>query len=45
MEDIVKAGLAADLTDIWKKYIDSGEYSQAMANAFTLMGRSMVSPS
>lgn len=39
MEDIIKAGLAADLTDIWKKYIDSGEYSQAMADAFSFDGK------
>ena len=39
MEDIIKAGLAADLTDVWKKYIDSGEYSQAMADAFSFDGK------
>lgn len=39
MEDIVKAGVAADLTGVWQKYIDSGEYSQSMANAFTFDGK------
>ena len=44
MEDIVKAGGAADLTDIWKKYIDSGEYSQGVANAFTFDGKVYAVP-
>ena len=44
MEDIVKAGLAADLTDIWKKYINSGEYSQGVANAFTYDGKVYAVP-
>ena len=44
MEDIAKAGLAADLTDIWKKYIDSGEYSQGVANAFSFDGKVYAVP-
>lgn len=44
MEDIVKAGGAADLTDIWKKYIDAGEYSQDVANAFTIDGKVYAVP-
>ena len=39
MEDIVKAGGAADLTEIWQKYIDSGEYGKSMADAFTFDGK------
>ena len=44
MEDIVAAGGAADLTDIWQKYIDSGEYSQGLANAFTFDGKVYAAP-
>jgi ABC-type glycerol-3-phosphate transport system substrate-binding protein len=44
MEDIVEAGGAADLTDIWQKYIDSGEYSQGLANAFTFDGKVYAAP-
>jgi multiple sugar transport system substrate-binding protein len=44
MEDIVKAGGAADLTDIWQKYIDSGEYSQGVANAFAFDGKVYAVP-
>ncbi len=44
MEDIVKAGGAADLTDIWQKYIEAGEYSQGLANAFTFDGKVYAAP-
>jgi ABC-type glycerol-3-phosphate transport system substrate-binding protein len=44
MEDIVEAGGAADLTDIWQKYIDSGEYSQGVANAFAFDGKVYAVP-
>ncbi len=44
MEDIVKAGGAADLSDIWQKYIDSGEYSQGVANAFAFDGKVYAVP-
>jgi multiple sugar transport system substrate-binding protein len=44
MEDIVKAGGAADLTDIWQKYIDAGEYSQGVANAFAFDGKVYAVP-
>ncbi len=44
MEDIVKAGGAADLTDVWKKYIDSGEYTQDVANAFAFDGKVYAVP-
>ena len=38
------AGGAADLTDIWQKYIDSGEYSQGLASAFTFDGKVYAAP-
>lgn len=44
MEDIVKAGAAADLTEIWKKYEDSGEYSKSVADAFTFDGKVYAVP-
>lgn len=44
MEDIVKAGAAADLSEVWKKYIDSGEYSQDVANAFAFDGKVYAVP-
>jgi multiple sugar transport system substrate-binding protein len=45
MEDIVKAGAAADLTAVWDKYIASGEYSQGVANAFAFDGKVYAVPS
>ena len=44
MEDIVEAGGAADLTEIWQKYIDSGQYSQGAANAFAFDGKVYAVP-
>jgi multiple sugar transport system substrate-binding protein len=44
MEDIVEVGGAADLTDIWQPYIDSGEYSEGLANAFTFDGKVYAVP-
>ena len=44
MEDIVKAGGAADLTEIWKKYEASGEYSKSVADAFTFDGKVYAVP-
>lgn len=44
MEDIVQAGGAADLTDIWQTYLDSGEYSQGVANAYTFDGKIYAAP-
>lgn len=44
MEDIVKAGAAADLTEVWNKYIASGEYSQDVANAFAFDGKVYAVP-
>ncbi|MCP4165824.1 MAG: extracellular solute-binding protein [Chloroflexi bacterium] len=38
MEDIVAAGAAADVTEVWQPYLDSGEYSQGLANAFAFDG-------
>ncbi|MCO6449518.1 MAG: extracellular solute-binding protein, partial [Caldilineales bacterium] len=45
MEDIVKAGVAADLTAVWDKYLASGEYSQGVANAFAFDGKVYAVPS
>ncbi len=44
MEDIVAAGGAADLTEIWQPYIDSGQYSPGLANAFTFDGKVYAVP-
>lgn len=44
MEDIVNSGSAADLTDIWQKYIDAGEYTQGVANAFAFNGKVYAVP-
>lgn len=35
MEDIVATGGAEDLTPIWDKYINSGEYGKGIASAYT----------
>ncbi len=44
MEDIVAAGGAADVTEVWQPYIDSGEYSQGLANAFAFDGKVYAVP-
>ncbi len=44
MEDIVAAGGATDLTDVWQPYLDSGEYSQGLANAFAFDGKVYAVP-
>jgi ABC-type glycerol-3-phosphate transport system substrate-binding protein len=44
MEDIVAAGGAADVTDVWQPYLDSGEYSQGLANAFAFDGKVYALP-
>jgi multiple sugar transport system substrate-binding protein len=44
MEDIVAAGGAADLTEVWQPYLDSGEYSQGLANAFAFDGKIYALP-
>jgi len=44
MEDIVAAGGAADVTEVWQPYLDSGEYSQGLANAFAFDGKVYAIP-
>jgi len=44
MEDIVKANGAEDLSAIWKKYLDSGEYSKGIADAYTFNGKVYAIP-
>jgi len=44
MEDIVAAGGAADVTDVWQPYLDSGEYGQGLANAFAFDGKIYALP-
>ncbi|MCC7447873.1 MAG: extracellular solute-binding protein, partial [Anaerolineae bacterium] len=44
MEDIVKASGAEDLSAIWKKYLDSGEYSKGIADAYTFDGKVYAVP-
>ena len=44
MADLVASGVAADLTDVWQPYLDSGEYSQDIADAFTFDGKIYGAP-
>ena len=39
MKDLVDAGLLADVSDIWKKYIDSGKYNASLADPYTFDGK------
>ncbi|HVW93890.1 MAG TPA: extracellular solute-binding protein [Devosia sp.] len=44
MKDLVDAGLVADVSDIWKKYVDSGKYSAGLANPYTFNGKIYAIP-
>lgn len=44
MEDLVKADLVEDVSSIWQKYIDAGEVSAGLANAFTFDGKIYAIP-
>src|SRR5436853_4640815 len=44
MKDLVDAGLVADVSDIWKKYVDAGKYSASLANAYTFDGKIYAVP-
>jgi ABC-type glycerol-3-phosphate transport system substrate-binding protein len=44
MKDLVDAGLVADVSDIWKKYVDAGKYSASLANAYTFDGKTYAIP-
>jgi ABC-type glycerol-3-phosphate transport system substrate-binding protein len=44
MKDLVDAGLVADVSDIWKKYVDAGTYSASLANAYTFDGKTYAVP-
>ena len=39
MKDLVDAGLLADVSDIWKKHIDSGKYNASLADPYTFDGK------
>jgi ABC-type glycerol-3-phosphate transport system substrate-binding protein len=39
MKDLVDAGLVADVSDLWKKYTDAGQYSPSLASAYTFDGK------
>jgi multiple sugar transport system substrate-binding protein len=39
MKDLVDAGLVADVSDLWKKYTDSGQYNPSLASAYTFDGK------
>jgi ABC-type glycerol-3-phosphate transport system substrate-binding protein len=44
MKDLVDAGLVADVSDIWKKYVDSGKYNAALASPYTFGGKTYAVP-
>lgn len=44
MKDLVDAGLVADVSDIWQKYIDAGTYSPSLASAFSFDGKAYAIP-
>src|SRR5438128_12083444 len=44
MKDLVDAGLVADVSDIWKKYVDAGKYSASLAGAYTFDGKIYAVP-
>ena len=44
MKDLVDAGLVADVSDIWKKYVDSSKYSAGLANPYTFNGKIYAIP-
>ena len=44
MKDLVDAGLLADVTDIWQKHIDMGEYPASMMGSFGFEGRAYGLP-
>lgn len=45
MKDLVDAGLIADVSDIWQKYVDAGTYSESLASAFSFDGKAYAIPS
>ncbi len=44
MKDLVDAGLLADVTDIWQRHIDNGEYPASMMGSFGFDGRAYGLP-
>ncbi len=44
MEDLVDAGLVADVTDIWEKHIAAGEYPASLMDSFGFDGRAYALP-
>jgi multiple sugar transport system substrate-binding protein len=44
MKDLVDAGLLADVTDIWQRHIDAGEYPASLMNSFGFDGRAYALP-
>src|SRR3569833_4021677 len=44
MKDLVDAGLVADVSDIWKKYVDAGTYNASLADAYTFDGKVYAIP-
>ncbi|KAA3664640.1 MAG: extracellular solute-binding protein, partial [Chloroflexi bacterium] len=44
MEDIVAVGGLEDLSAVWQPYLDSGDYSQGIADAFTFDGKIYAVP-
>jgi ABC-type glycerol-3-phosphate transport system substrate-binding protein len=44
MEDIVEVGGLEDLSAVWQPYLDSGDYNQGIADAFTFDGKVYAVP-
>ena len=44
MRDLFEAGLLADLTPIWQKHINAGEYTQSMMSNFGFNGKAYAIP-
>ncbi len=44
MKDLVEAGLVEDVSEIWEKYINAGEYSRDLAKGFTFGGKVYAVP-
>jgi multiple sugar transport system substrate-binding protein len=44
MKDLVDAGLVADVSDTWKKYVDAGKYAPSLADGYTFNGKIYAIP-
>lgn len=44
MKDLVDAGLVADVSDLWKSYVDKGLYNASLASGYTFNGKIYAIP-